>query len=433
MSTTHALNRGLAVAAAAALIAGVVAATPAFAAQHDAPPSATAVQDLDKGGAGQGPSVALAQAAGPRIGRSEVISRAASWYGIGLKYTKTGETYQGYRKDCSGYASMAWRLGTPGLDTTSFVPSGVASWISKGDLKPGDALLNDAAGYDGHIVLFEGWVDSSKGSYYGYEFTGSGVQHRTIPYPYFSGHGTFKPARNNSIVDDGQPPQTTGDQPVAGNWDGGPAGNVGVFRPSTGQFHLRNDDGSLVKLDWGQAGDLPVSANFDGSGPDNIGIFRPSTGQFHLRNDDGSLVKLDWGQAGDLPIAGNWDGGPAGNVGIFRPSTGQFHLRNDDGSLVKLDWGQAGDLPISGNFDGSGPDNIGVFRPSTGQFHLRNDDGSLVKLDWGQAGDLPVAANFDGGNGAPATNVGIWRPSTAQFHLRNDDGSLVKLDWGQPR
>ncbi|WP_327679894.1 hypothetical protein [Kitasatospora sp. NBC_00458] len=224
-----------------------------------------------------------------------------------------------------------------------------------------------------------------------------------------------------------------GDQPVAGNWDGGPAGNVGVFRPSTGQFHLRNDDGSLVKLDWGQAGDLPVSANFDGSGPDNIGIFRPSTGQFHLRNDDGSLVKLDWGQAGDLPIAGNWDGGPAGNVGIFRPSTGQFHLRNDDGSLVKLDWGQAGDLPISGNFDGSGPDNIGVFRPSTGQFHLRNDDGSLVKLDWGQAGDLPVAANFDGGNGAPATNVGIWRPSTAQFHLRNDDGSLVKLDWGQPR
>ncbi|WP_030464802.1 hypothetical protein, partial [Kitasatospora sp. NRRL B-11411] len=83
--------------------------------------------------------------------------------------------------------------------------------------------------------------------------------------------------------------------------------------------------------------------------PDNIGVFRPSTGQFHLRMDDGSLKILDWGQAGDLPVAGNWDAGngaPAGNIGVFRPSTGQFHLRMDDGSLKILDWGQAGDIPV---------------------------------------------------------------------------------------
>ncbi|MFE5861661.1 hypothetical protein ACFQ77_14050 [Streptomyces virginiae] len=223
--------------------------------------------------------------------------------------------------------------------------------------------------------------------------------------------------------------QTNGDVPVAGNWDGGPAANVGVWREGT--FHLRFDDGSLNKVDWGQSGDLPVSANWDGAGTDNLGVFRASTGQFHLRMDDGSLVKLDWGQAGDLPVAGNWDGGAAANVGIWR--NGTFHLRNDDGSLNKIDWGQNGDLPVAGNWDGAGPDNIGVFRPSTGQFHLRMDDGSLVKLDWGQNGDLPVSANWDGGNGGPAANVGIWRPATGQFHLRNDDSGLTKLDWGQPR
>ncbi|MFF4447191.1 hypothetical protein [Streptomyces sp. NPDC001502] len=223
--------------------------------------------------------------------------------------------------------------------------------------------------------------------------------------------------------------QTNGDVPVSGNWDGAAAANVGVWR--SGVFHLRNDDGSITKVDWGQAGDLPVSANWDGSGPDNLGVFRPSTGQFHLRMDDGSLTKLDWGQAGDLPVAGNWDGGAAANVGVWR--SGVFHLRNDDGSITKVDWGQAGDLPVSGNWDGSGPDNLGVFRPSTGQFHLRNDDGSLTVLDWGQSGDLPVGANWDGGNGGPAANVGIWRPSQGRFHLRNDDGSLTTLDWGQPR
>ncbi|MFF8769637.1 hypothetical protein [Kitasatospora sp. NPDC015120] len=430
MSTKHALTRTLAVTAAAGLVAGIVATTPA-AAEAGAPSSAVAIASNDKGSPGQGASVAISSlTAGPQISRSETISRAASWVGIGLNYN-WNTTHQGYRTDCSGYVSMAWHLATPGLDTTSFVPSGVASWITKDQLKPGDALLNDAAGASGHVVLFEGWTDSSRTSYSGYEFTSSGVHHRTIPYPYFSGYGTFKPVRNNSIVDDAQP--LAGDQPVAGNWDGGGSANVGVFRPSTGEFHLRNDDGSLTKVNWGAYGDLPVSANWDGTGPDNIGVFRPSTGEFHLRYDDGTLTKLYWGANGDLPVAGNWDGGPAANIGVFRPSTGEFHLRNDDGSLTKLYWGQQGDIPVSGNWDGTGPDNIGVFRPSTGEFHLRYDDGSLVKVNWGTNGDLPVSANFDGANGGPAANLGIWRPSTADFHLRMDDGSLIQINWGQPR
>ncbi|MFB7477092.1 hypothetical protein [Kitasatospora sp. NPDC056184] len=213
---------------------------------------------------------------------------------------------------------------------------------------------------------------------------------------------------------------------------GGSAGagpdNIGVFRPSTGEFHLRYDDGSLAKVSWGEAGDLPVSGNFDGAGPDNIGVFRPSTGEFHLRMDDGSLTKVSWGEAGDLPVSANWDGAGPDNVGIFRPSTGEFHLRMDDGSLTKISWGEAGDLPVAGNWDGGAAGNVGIFRPSTGEFHLRMDDGSLTKISWGQAGDLPVSANFDG---AGPDNIGIFRPSTGEFHLRMDDGSLTKVSWGE--
>ncbi|MEV6408975.1 hypothetical protein AB0M58_39615 [Streptomyces bobili] len=415
MSTTYARSRALAVAAAATLVAGVVAATPAIAAQNDAPPSAAAsIAAIDKGGAGQGPSVATAQlAAGTEITRSEVIQRAASWVGIGLDYS-WDNTYQGYRTDCSGYASMAWRLATPGLDTTSFVPRGVASWISKDELKPGDALLNDAGGANGHIALFAGWTDSSHTSYDAYEFTGSGVHHRTIPYPYFSGYGTFKPVRNNSVVDDVINP--------------GPD-NVGVYRPSTHEFHLRNDDGSLRKVGWGTVGDLPVSANWDGAGPDNVGIYRPSTHEFHLRKDDGSLIKVGWGTVGDQPISGNWDGGPADNVGIWRPSTHQFHLRKDDGSLLaQITWGDDGDIPVSGNWDGAGPDNVGIYRPSTREFHLRMDDGSLKVVGYGTAGDKPVSGDWDA---TGPENLGIWRPSSHQFHLRAADGSLLaQITWG---
>ncbi|MFE4822944.1 hypothetical protein ACFRFU_42350 [Streptomyces sp. NPDC056704] len=203
--------------------------------------------------------------------------------------------------------------------------------------------------------------------------------------------------------------------------------NVGIYRPSTHEFHLRKDDGSLIKIGWGTTGDLPVSGNWDGGHADNVGIYRPSTHEFHLRKDDGSLIKIGWGTTGDLPVSGNWDGGPADNVGIYRPSTHEFHLRKDDGSLIKIGWGTTGDLPVSGNWDGGPADNVGIYRPSTHEFHLRMDDGTLKKVLWGDDGDLPVSANWDD---AGPDNVGIYRPSTHEFHLRKDDGSLVKIVWG---
>ncbi|MFH7600143.1 hypothetical protein WDV06_34355, partial [Streptomyces racemochromogenes] len=157
---------------------------------------------------GQGTSAPLVAQTGPAISRSEVLARAQSWVSLGLVYSGSGY-YNGYRRDCSGYASMAWKLGTPGLDTTRFIPAGVAQRIDKNELRAGDALLNDAADRDGHIVLFDRWADAAHTSYVGYEFSGTGVHHRTIPYPYFpdyiKGNG-YTPVRNTSVVDDATVP-----------------------------------------------------------------------------------------------------------------------------------------------------------------------------------------------------------------------------------
>ncbi|MCX4547615.1 VCBS repeat-containing protein [Streptomyces sp. NBC_01387] len=147
-----------------------------------------------------------AQLTPPALTRTEVMSRAASWVDLGLVYSNTAY-YQGYRMDCSGYASMAWKLGTS-LVTGTFNSSGVTEDITKAELKAGDALNNPAAGAQGHIALFEKWTDSSKSAYWGYEFSGSGVHHRKIPYPYFSGHGTFHPVHNKAIVDVSDPGMT---------------------------------------------------------------------------------------------------------------------------------------------------------------------------------------------------------------------------------
>ncbi|TDC73229.1 hypothetical protein E1283_19750, partial [Streptomyces hainanensis] len=127
-----------------------------------------------------------------------------------------------------------------------------------------------------------------------------------------------------------QPQAADGDRIVAAVFeetvDPGP-GNVGIYRQSTHEFHLRRDDGTLIRIGWGTTGDLPVAANWDGGHADNVGIYRPSTNEFHLRGDEGNTIRIKWGTTGDLPISGNWDGGHADNVGIYRPSTNEFHLR----------------------------------------------------------------------------------------------------------
>ena len=145
--------------------------------------------------------------------RSQVIARAQSWVGIGLVYNQ-GATHNAYRTDCSGYVSMCWGLDAPGDDTTGFVPSGEAVRITEGELKAGDALLNDDAGNLGHVVLFDHW-DTLPSAYWGYEFTPSGVLHRVIPYPYFNGHGTFLPVHCANVVDGPTPaPSKAPDMPA---------------------------------------------------------------------------------------------------------------------------------------------------------------------------------------------------------------------------
>ena len=67
--------------------------------------------------------------------------------------------------------------------------------------------------------------------------------------------------------------------------------------------------------------------DWDGDGDDTIGIYRPSNGQFLLRNSNSAgseNASFYLGNRGDIGIAGDWDGDGDDDgidtIGIYRSS-----------------------------------------------------------------------------------------------------------------
>ena len=184
-------------------------------------------------------------------------------------------------------------------------------------------------------------------------------------------------------------------------------GMVGVYRPSTHTFYLRDSGYPAIPptvLDWGLVTDLPVIGDWNGDTITEVGVYRPSTHTFYLRNSGYPATPptvLNWGLSTDLPVTGDWNGDTITEVGVYRPSTHTFYLRNSGYPATPptvLDWGLVTDQPVTGDWNGDTITEMGVYRPSTHTFYLRNSGYPATPptvLDWGLSTDLPV--------------TGLWR------------------------
>lgn len=116
---------------------------------------------------------------------------------------------------------------------------------------------------------------------------------------------------------------TTGDQAVAGDWNGDGIANIGVFHK--GVWHLDLDgDGRYerendLEVVFGSEGDVPIVGDFNGDGVDEVGIV--SGGRLVLdinRNyrvdDDDHVVPMPNLQG--RPVVGDWNGDGIDDVGF---------------------------------------------------------------------------------------------------------------------
>ncbi|MGW7448032.1 hypothetical protein [Kitasatospora sp. NPDC054795] len=134
-------------------------------------------------------------AAAPRISRAEEIRRARLWLtangGKPVPYDQHKTWKDGYRQDCSGYASMALGLPRSGPNTVSLKNDGWTKPIRMSELRRGDLVIkaNSSDPDHRHVVIFDGW-DSGKHSYQAYEQAGhAGTRHTSHTYGLRDGDG----------------------------------------------------------------------------------------------------------------------------------------------------------------------------------------------------------------------------------------------------
>jgi Divergent InlB B-repeat domain/FG-GAP-like repeat len=212
--------------------------------------------------------------------------------------------------------------------------------------------------------------------------------------------------------------------PSTGDFDADGRADLGVYRPSTGVWYVKNaGTGTSRAFAWGLGSDIPVPGDYDSDGKADVAVYRPSNGAWYVLQSSGNYgpwFGLAWGITGDVPVPADYDGDGGTDVAVYRPSTGVWYiLKSSTGFTTWFahSWGIPGDVPVPADFDGDGKADPAVYRPSAGVWFILKSSASYTTSSAYQGGlatDVPVAADYDGDGKA---DVAIFRPGAGIWYI----------------
>ena len=216
----------------------------------------------------------------------------------------------------------------------------------------------------------------------------------------------------------------------------GPMDLVGLYDPSTSQFHLKKANTETAGEDAFRFGPrpgrgpwIPLAGDWNGDGKSTTGFYDPATAVFRFKNTLGSgasdvILAVDAPSSNLRPVVGDWDGDGKDTVGLYDVTTGIFHLKStligrSFDSTVTLGTPGQNQIPIAGDWDGDGNDSAGLYDPAASQFLLLGlSPSGTSTISFGPVGRnaLPVTGDWDGDG---KDGIGVYDPASALFRLKN--------------
>lgn len=233
----------------------------------------------------------------------------------------------------------------------------------------------------------------------------------------------------------------SGDQVLAGDYDGDGLDDITIFRPSNATFYIIHTATQTMRIEqFGQTGDNPrVVGDYDGDGRDDVAVYRAGAQSvwYYKTSSTALFNAVPWGQTGDVPAPGDYDGDGRSDFVIQRAdgANGRFWKRLATGAQSSELFGMASDDLVPGDYDGDGKTDIAVVRTSGGffvwDFEPSGTAGSTVVSDtWGVPGDLTVQGDYTGDG---RTDYAVWRPGNPGifFIMTVSERSIFTKHWGQ--
>ena len=229
---------------------------------------------------------------------------------------------------------------------------------------------------------------------------------------------------------------STGDIPVAADYDGDEITEPAVFRGSSGTWFLStNPATNYGARQWGTNGDIPVQGDYDRDGLVDLAVFRPSTNNWYvLHSSTSTFNQFAFGSTGDIPVVEDYDGDGRTDPALFRPSSGLWNVLQSSGGYnslyVQMFWGLSTDRPVPADYDGDGKADVAVFRPSDGNWYIFRSSlttGQLQVVPFGVNGDIPQPADYDGDL---RSDPAVFRPSTNFWWLQRSTAGPAAVEFG---
>jgi len=216
------------------------------------------------------------------------------------------------------------------------------------------------------------------------------------------------------------------------DFDGDSKSDVGMFRPTTGEWWLNRSTLALAVPQFGLSRDKITPADFDGDGLTDLAVWREAAHAtfFILESSTGTVRTEDFGITGDDPkLVADWDGDGKADPAVFRPRGGgsTFFFRgsrnNPNRNITFIPWGIGTDKPVRGDFDGDGKADPAVFKTDGTWWILQSSIGTSSVQFWGLTTDKIVDGDFDGDG---KSDVAVFRPSDTNWYVLQSSN-------GQPR